>query len=104
MGFGIWDMGWDLGFGIWDGIWDLGYGMGFGIWDGIWDMEWDLGFGIWDGLWDLGLGYGCMGLGYDTNGIWDFPKSHSIGGKYTYVSFSQQTLSLKNNNFSFTHV
>ena len=72
-------MGWDLGFGIWDGIWDLGYGMGFGIWD----MGWDLGFGIWDGLWDLGLGYGCMGLGYDTNGIWDFPKSHSMGGKYS---------------------
>ena len=65
-------------YGIWDGIWDLGYGMGYGIWD----MGWDLGFGIWDGLWDLGLGYGCMGLGYDTNGIWDFPKSHSMGGKY----------------------
>src|ERR1043165_8238921 len=67
-----------MGYGIWDGIWDLGYGMGYGIWD----MGWDLGFGIWDGLWDLGLGYGCMGLGYDTNGIWDFPKSHSMGGKY----------------------
>jgi len=36
--------------------WDLGFGMGFGIWD----LEWDLGFGIWDGIWD-----------WDGNGIWD---------------------------------
>ena len=42
--------------------------MRYGIWDGIWDMGWDLGFGI--GIW-------VYGIGYDTNGIWDFPKSHS---------------------------
>ena len=32
MGFGIWDLGWDLGLG-WE--WDLGFGVG---WDG---MEWN---------------------------------------------------------------
>ena len=55
MGFGngIWDLEWDLG-------WDLG-------------LEWDLGFG--NGIWDLGMGFG-------TNGNWDSPKSHNMGGKY----------------------
>ena len=47
--------------------------MGYGIWDGIWD---------WDGRMGLGMGYGCMGLGFDTNGIWDSPIPISMGGKY----------------------
>ena len=63
MGFGIWDMGWDMGYGIWDGIWD------------------------WDGRWVYGMGYGCMGLGYGWNGIWDSPNPMSMGGKYNHNSF-----------------
>jgi hypothetical protein len=55
-----WDLGWDLGFGIWDG-------MGFGIWDGIWD--WD-GIGIWDLGWD--------GMGWDGTPI-PFKWAASIG-------------------------
>ena len=67
-----------MGFGIWG--WDLGFGMGFGIWD----LGWDLGMG-WE--WDLGFGMGWDGMGFGTNGIWDFPIPNNMGGKYTPDSF-----------------
>ena len=46
MGYGIWDMGYE----IWD--WDMGLGWDYGKWDGI--------NGIWDGIWvgwDMGFSH-----------------------------------------------
>ena len=61
--------------------WDLGFGMGFGIWD----LEWDLGFGIWDGIWD-----------WDGNGIWDLGwdgMGFNMGGKYSrFAEFANHQL------------